>query len=145
MKPLYTNRKAYHDFFIDERFEAGIVLQGSEVKSCVSGHINLSDAYITIDNGELIMYNSFIAQYNNAGYTKHIEKCKRKLLMHKKEILKLKQEVNIKGYTLIPISFYINKSGKIKVEIALARGKHNYDKRNSLKEKEVKKELKRYL
>jgi SsrA-binding protein len=65
--------------------------------------------------------------------------------MHKKEILKLKQEVNIKGYTLIPISFYINKSGKIKVEIALARGKHNYDKRNSLKEREVKKELKRYL
>lgn len=145
MKILYSNKKAFHDFFIEEKYEAGIVLNGSEVKSCMNGHINLSDAYVTIDDGELIMYNSFIAQYNHSGYIKHEEKCKRKLLMHKKEILKLKQEVNIKGYTLIPISFYINKSGKIKVEIALAKGKKNYDKRNSLKEKEVKKEIKRYL
>lgn len=145
MKSLYTNRKAYHDFFIEEKFEAGIVLQGSEVKSCVSGNINLSDAYISIDGCELIMYNSFIAQYNNAGYIKHVEKCKRKLLMHKKEILKLKQEVNIKGYTLIPISFYLNKTRKIKVEIALAKGKHNYDKRNSLKETDSKKEIRNFL
>ena len=118
MKKLYRNKKAYFDYFIEEKFEAGIVLQGTEVKSCRSGHIDLTDAYVTIDNGELIMYNSFIAQYNNAGYSKHIEKCKRKLLMHKKEILKLHQEVNIKGFTLIPLSFYEN-NGKVKVEIGL--------------------------
>ena len=141
---LYSNKKAFHDFFIEEKYEAGIVLNGSEVKSCMYGNVSLSDAYVTIDNGELIMYNSFIAQYNHSGYIKHEEKCKRKLLMHKKEILKLNQEINVKGFTLIPISFYIN-NGKIKVEIALAKGKKNYDKRNSLKEKDVKKEIKRYL
>ena len=141
---LYSNKRAFHDFFIEEKYEAGIVLNGSEVKSCMYGNINLSDAYVTIDNGELIMYNSFIAQYNHSGYIKHEEKCKRKLLMHKKEILKLNQEINVKGFTLIPISFYIN-NGKIKVEIALAKGKKYYDKRNSLKEKDVKKEIKRYL
>ena len=114
---LYKNRKAYHNYFIEDTFEAGIVLSGSEVKSCAEGHIDLSDAYITIDKGELMMYNSFIAQYNHSGYCKHVEKCKRKLLMHKKEILKLNQEINIKGFTLIPVSFYMNKRGKIKVEI----------------------------
>ena len=144
MKILYTNRKAFHDYFIDDKFEAGIVLCGSEVKSCANGNVNLQDAYVTIDKGELILYNSFIAQYNNSGYTRHVEKCKRKLLMHKKEILKLSQEINIKGYTLIPISFYI-KNGKIKVELALAKGKHNYDKRNSLKEKDTKKEIRKFL
>ena len=144
MKILYSNKKAFHDFFIEEKYEAGIVLNGSEVKSCMYGNVSLSDAYVTIDNGELIMYNSFIAQYNHSGYIKHEEKCKRKLLMHKKEILKLNQEINVKGFTLIPISFYIN-NGKIKVEIALAKGKKNYDKRNFLKEKDVKKEIKRYL
>ena len=121
---LYSNKKAFHDFFIEEKYEAGIVLNGSEVKSCMYGNVSLSDAYVTIDNGELIMYNSFIAQYNHQGYIKHEEKCKRKLLMHKKEILKLNQEINVKGFTLIPISFYIN-NGKIKVEIALAKGKKN--------------------
>ena len=141
---LYSNKKAFHDFFIEEKYEAGIVLNGSEVKSCMYGNVSLSDAYVTIDNGELIMYNSFIAQYNHSGYIKHEEKCKRKLLMHKKEILKLNQEINVKGFTLIPISFYIN-NGKIKVERALAKGKKYYDKRNSLKEKDVKKEVKRYL
>ena len=141
---LYSNKKAFHDFFIEEKYEAGIVLNGSEVKSCMYGNVSLSDAYVTIDNGELIMYNSFIAQYNHSGYIKHEEKCKRKLLMHKKEILKLNQEINVKGFTLIPISFYIN-NGKIKVEIALAKGKKNYDKRKSLKEKDVNNEIKRYL
>ena len=141
MKILHTNKKAFHNYFIEEQFEAGIVLIGSEVKSCIAGNINLSDAYVTIDNGELVLYNSFIAQYNHSGYCKHIEKCKRKLLMHKKEIRKLSQEVNIKGYTLIPISFYIN-NGKIKVKLALAKGKHNYDKRQVLKDKVFKNELK---
>lgn len=144
MTLLYKNRKAFYDYFIEEKFEAGIVLCGSEVKSCMNGNINLSDAYITIDKGELILNNSFISLYNNCGYIKHEEKRKRKLLMHKNEILKLNQEISVKGFTLIPLSFYIN-NGKIKVEIALVKGKHNYDKRESLKNKNFKKELKNYL
>lgn len=143
MKILYSNKKAFHDFFIEEKYEAGIVLNGSEVKSCMNGHINLSDAYVTIDDGELIMYNSFIAQYNHSGYIKHEEKCKRKLLMHKKEILKLNQEIKIKGYTLIPTLFYI-KNGKIKVEIALAKGKKNFDKRDVLKDRLLKCEVEKF-
>lgn len=143
MKKIYSNRKAFHNYFIEEKFEAGIVLCGSEVKSCRGGHIDLTDAYITIDNGELMMYNSFIAEYNNSNYFKHGEKRKRKLLMHKKEILKLYQYVLVKGFTLIPLSFYL-KNGTIKVEIALAKGKHNYDKREALKDKAMKQDLKQF-
>lgn len=144
MKILYKNRKAYYNYFIDDKFEAGIVLLGSEVKSCKSGHIDLCDAYVTIDRGELILNNSFIALYHNAGYAKHVEKCKRKLLMHKIEILKLSQKINEKGYTLIPLSFYENK-GKIKVELGLCRGKHSYDKREALKEKIDRNEIKNLM
>ena len=144
MKFLYTNKKAYHNYFIEEKYEAGIVLVGSEVKSCKNGHIDLSDSYISIDKGELILHNSFIAHYQNAGYSKHIEKTNRKLLMHKREILKLFQQINIKGFTLIPLSFYL-KNGKVKVEIALAKGKHNYDKRETLKEKDIKREIQRLI
>ena len=144
MKNLYTNRKAFHNYFIEEKFEAGIVLCGSEVKSCRGGYIDLTDAYVTIDNGNLVMHNAFISAYNHASFSNHEEKRKRILLMHKKEILKLYQKINIKGLTLIPISFYL-KGGLIKVEVALAKGKHNYDKREALKNKTLKKELKNGL
>lgn len=143
MKILYKNRKAFHNYFIDDKYEAGIVLIGSEVKSCKLGHIDLSDSYISIEKGEMFLINSFIATYKDAGYSKHIEKCKRKLLMHKNEILKLHQAINMKGYTLIPLSFYELKR-KIKVEIGLAKGKHLYDKRESLKEKTIKREIERF-
>lgn len=156
MKKIYSNRKALHNYFIKDKFEAGIVLVGSEVKSCCNGSVDLSDAYVSIDNGELIMHNSFIANYKNStsfverdihrsslSVDGNFEKRKRKLLMHKKEILKLYQLINIKGFTLIPLSFYI-KNRKIKVELALAKGKHNYDKRNSLKEKAIKQEIINY-
>jgi SsrA-binding protein len=144
MKILYRNKKALFNYFIEDKYEAGIILSGTEVKSCKLGHIDLSDSFISIDKGDLILNNSFIADYKHSGYSKHIEKCKRKLLMHKKEILKLHQEVNIKGYTLIPLSFYENK-GLIKVEVALAKGKHTFDKRESLKEKTSKREIERFL
>jgi SsrA-binding protein len=103
-----------------------------------------NSCFIKIVCNNLTLNNSFIADYKHSGYSKHIEKCKRKLLMHKKEILKLHQEVNIKGYTLIPLSFYENK-GLIKVEVALAKGKHTFDKRESLKEKTSKLEIERFL
>ena len=144
MKILYRNKKALFNYLIEDKYEAGIILSGTEVKSCKLGHIDLLDSFISIDKGDLILNNSFIADYKHSGYSKHIEKCKRKLLMHKKEILKLHQEVNIKGYTLIPLSFYENK-GLIKVEIALAKGKHTFDKRESLKEKTSKREIERFL
>lgn len=144
MKILNTNRKVFHNYFVEDKFEAGIILTGTEVKSCRSGHIDLTDAYVSIENGQAILYNSFIAHYVNSGYSSHVEKCKRKLLLHKKEILKLYQAVNIKGYTIIPISFYL-KNGLIKVEIALCKGKHNYDKRESLKEKNLTKEIKKFI
>ena len=127
MKNLYTNKKAFHNYFILQKFEAGIVLTGSEVKSCKHSRIDLTDSYVSIDRNELILHNSFIAHYKNSGYVYHIEKQDRKLLMHKKEILKFKQDLFIKG------------------EIALAKGKHNYDKREDLKEKETKKEIKKFV
>lgn len=144
MKNLYTNKKAFHNYFILQKFEAGIVLTGSEVKSCKHSRIDLTDSYVSIDRNELILHNSFIAHYKNSGYVYHIEKQDRKLLMHKKEILKFKQDLFIKGLTLIPLAFYL-KNGLIKVEIALAKGKHNYDKREDLKEKETKKEIKKFV
>lgn len=144
MKILHKNKKAFFNYFIKEKFEAGIILLGTEVKSCRLGNIDLSDSYISIEKGEMFLLNSFIATYKDAGYCKHVEKCKRKLLMHKKEILKLYQEVNVKGFTLIPLSFYETK-GKIKIEIALAKGKHLYDKRDALKEKTSKREIERLL
>ena len=144
MKILYKNRKAYHNYFIEDEYEAGIVLTGGEVKSCRSGHIDLSEGYITIDNGQLILHNMFISQYNNCGYIKFEEKRLRKLLMHKKEILKLFQQVNVKGFTLVPLSLYLNK-GRIKLCVGLAKGKHTYDKRNVLKDKEINKEIQQYI
>lgn len=144
MKILNTNRKVFHNYFVEDKFEAGIILTGTEVKSCRSGHIDLTDAYVSIENGQAMLYNVFIAHYANSGYSSHVEKCERKLLLHKKEILKLYQAVNIKGYTIIPISFYL-KNGLIKVEIALCKGKHNYDKRESLKEKNLIKEIKKFI
>lgn len=140
-KIICTNKKAFHDYFIIEKFEAGIVLSGCEIKSIDKGNINLQDGYASIDKGELFVYNIFISHYTNGTYFNLPEKRTRKLLMHKKEILKISHSIKEKGYTLIPISVYANSYGKIKIEIALVKGKHNYDKRESLKEKQYKREI----
>lgn len=140
-KIICTNKKAYHDYFIHEKYEAGIVLSGCEIKSIVENKLNIQDGYVSIDKGELYLYNMFISNYSKGTYFNLPEKRPRKLLMHKKEILKISHIIKEKGFTLIPLSVYKNNYGKIKIEIAIVKGKHNYDKRESLKNKTLRKEL----
>ncbi len=136
-----TNRKAYHDYFIEEPVEAGIVLTGTEVKSLRAGKANLKDSYARIKNGEVYLVNTHISQYTQADSFKDIDPERtRKLLLRKKEILRLIGKTKEKGYTIIPTRIYF-KGGKAKVEIALAKGKTSYDKRDTLKKKEVQREI----
>lgn len=134
---LIVNKKAFHDFEIIERYESGIELKGTEVKSCKARNISMADTYAKIQNGELFLYNVHISPYEQGNQFNHDPKRPRKLLMHKREILKLNQQIREKGNTIVPLSFYL-KNGKIKVEIAVAKGKTKGDKRESLREKEDK-------
>lgn len=143
-KLIQQNKKAYFDYFIEETFEAGISLVGSEVKSIKLGKVNLKDSYCGFDNGEIFLKNCFITSYEKGSFFNKDEKRPRKLLLHKYEINKLIGKVNEKGYTLIPTKIYFS-DNKVKVEIALAKGKHNYDKRASIKEKELKRSVERQI
>ncbi|MCC6502775.1 MAG: SsrA-binding protein SmpB [Deltaproteobacteria bacterium] len=135
------NRKAFHDYFIEETFEAGIMLTGTEVKSLRAGKANLKDSYARIKDGEIYLLNTHISPYTQAdSFRQHEPERTRKLLLHKKEILKLIGKTREKGYTLIPTKIYF-KGGKAKVEIGLAKGKTSYDKRDSIKAREVKREI----
>ena len=145
MKILSTNRKAYNDFEILDKYEAGIELRGSEVKSAKRGSFNLKDSYCRIKNGEIFLVNSYIAPYEQATYNNHEPKRTRKLLMHKKEIIRIHSKVKERGLTIIPLKVYLNERGLIKVEIALAKGKRKYEKKQKLKEKAIKREIDRYL
>ncbi len=139
-KIVCQNRKARHDYFIDEIYEAGIVLVGPEVKSLRGGRASLKDSYARVKNGELFLYNMHITPYPFAHHL-DIEPTRiRKLLMEKREIKRLTGKTEEKGYSLIPLSVYLLR-GIIKVELALAKGKRKYDKRYALKEKEMKREL----
>lgn len=133
------NKKAYFDYFIEKEIEAGIVLTGTEVKSIRKGSANIKDTYAKIKNNELFIINMYIAKYEEGNRFNHDERRTRKLLMHKKEINKLIEYTAQEGYTLIPLKLYF-KDNKVKVLIGLCKGKHNYDKRRALKEKELKKE-----
>lgn len=141
-KTLITNKRAAHDYFILNRYEAGIALKGTEVKSLRQGKANFLDSYVDFINGEAFLVNMHISEYAQGNRFNHEEKRKRKLLLKKNEILKLQQKVKEKGYTIIPTRAYL-KNGKIKIEIALARGKKMYDKRESIAEKDLKRELER--
>lgn len=135
------NRKAFHDYFIEETFEAGVMLTGTEVKSLRAGKANLKDSYARIKDGEIFLLNTHISPYSLAdGFKQHEPERTRKLLLHKKEILKLLIKTREKGYTLVPTKIYF-KDGKAKVEIGLARGKTSYDKRDSIKARDVKREI----
>lgn len=139
------NRKAFHDYFIEETFEAGVMLTGTEVKSLRAGKANLKDSYARIKDGEIFLLNTHISPYNQAdGFKQHEPERTRKLLLHKKEILKLLGKTREKGYTLVPTKIYF-KDGKAKVEIGLARGKTSYDKRDSIKARDVKREIAKTL
>lgn len=142
MKIISNNKKAFHNFFISDLYECGIALVGSEVKSVRQGGISLSDSYVQIKNGELILVNTYIKPYENAANFKPEDRRSRKLLMHKAEIEKLDKKVKEKGYSLVPTKVYL-KNGLIKVEIGLAKGKKLYDKREVLKEKSVKMDIDR--
>ncbi len=141
---LVSNRKAFHDYEILEKFEAGIVLKGTEIKSLRNHSASLQEAYITTDNNELWLINSSISVYSHGNVYNHEEKRKRKLLMHKNEIKKLEKMIKEKGLTIIPLSFFL-KNGKVKVSIAAARGRKKYDKRAKLKEKEHKLDIRKKL
>lgn len=145
MKIIALNKKAGHDYFLEDAFEAGIVLVGNEVKSLRLGHVNLRDSYAQIDNGELFLKNCHISPYEKGTYFSPLDaKRDRKLLVHKNQISKLIGKVKEKGYSLIPTKIYFKES-LVKVEIALAKGKQLYDKRHSLKEKQEKRQIDRVM
>ena len=135
-----NNRNASHNYFITDTLEAGIVLTGSEIKSIRNGKCNIKDSYAIIKNYEAYLLNAHISPYDSANQFNHDELRTRKLLLHKKEILKLRDKVEIEGYTLIPLKIYF-KSGLAKVQIGVCKGKKNYDKKEALKEKDIAREL----
>ncbi|MBE3576488.1 MAG: SsrA-binding protein SmpB [Limnochordales bacterium] len=144
IRTIAENRRARHDFFIEETIEAGIVLTGTEVKSIRLGRINLRDGYATIENGEVFLRNVHISQYDQGNRFNHEPLRVRKLLLHRREILKLESRVRERGYTLIPLSVYLRR-GKVKIELALARGKKLYDKRESLARAETERHIRRIV
>ncbi len=141
---IAQNRKAYHDYFVDEKYEAGIALFGTEVKSVRGGAVNLKDAYCSVKDGELYVLGMHISPYEKGNIFNREPRRERKLLMHKREIMKLTGLVTQKGYTLVPLSLYF--SGKnVKVEVGLCRGKKLYDKRDALAEKQTNREIDRRM
>ena len=145
MKIINNNKKASHEYHIDDRFEAGIVLHGTEIKSIRAGKVSIQDAHVRIRRSQAYIINMHIAKYKQGGtHFNHDETRERKLLLHKKEILKLDAKVQQDGFTLIPTKVYL-KEGLCKVEIALAKGKKLFDKRQSLKEKDMKRRMDKQL
>ncbi len=141
-KQIAANRKAYHDYFVDDKYEAGISLVGTEVKSLRAGQVNLKDSYCSIKDGELFANGIHISPYEKGNIFNRDQRRVRKLLMHKREILKLFSLVSQKGYTLVPLSLYF-KDSKVKVEIGLCRGKKLYDKRDAEAEKQANRDSER--
>ncbi|MCX5812570.1 MAG: SsrA-binding protein SmpB [Proteobacteria bacterium] len=145
MKTICTNRKAYHEFHIEDKFETGLVLTGTEVKSLREGKANLKDSFAKIRDGELFLVNAHISPYSCGNIYNHEPKRERKLLMHKRELSKLFGKVKERGFTLVPLSMYFNDRNMVKMEIALAKGKTLYDKRESIKRKDEKRVAEREL
>jgi len=144
IKTIATNRKAYHNYYIGEKVEAGIALTGTEIKSIREGRISLGDAYVSPDKGELWLLNAHIARYEAGSYMSHEPTRPRKLLLHRKEIKGLRSQIKEKGLTLVPTRVYI-KNSLAKVEVALAKGKKLYDKREAISKRENDRELGRMI
>lgn len=142
VKVVASNRKASHEFFLLDRYEAGIVLQGSEIKSIRAGQLSLAEAYVRVDGEEAWLEDAHIAPYEQASIFNHEPRRPRRLLLHKKEIRKLWNEVRQKGVTIVPTRVYL-KNGRAKVEIAVAKGKKLYDKRQSIAQRDAERELAR--
>ena len=143
-KRIDQNRKARHDYYIEDTIEAGIALIGTEVKSLRAGRASLNDSYAEITGGEVVLQNAHIDQYEPASRFNHDPLRPRRLLLHKREIRKLQSKVAERGYTLVPLSLYF-KDGRVKVELALARGKKSYDKRDTIKDREQERESRRAM
>ena len=144
-KLVANNRKAYHDYFIEETYEAGIVLTGTEIKSVRQGRVSIKESYAKIEKGELILYGMNISPYEQ-GNRYNVDPLRpRKLLLHKQEIRKLIGYTTMKGLTLVPLKMYINEEGRAKVEIAVARGKKNYDKRDDIAKRDAKRDMDRKM
>ena len=137
------NKKAFFEFFLEERYEAGIQLRGTEIKSIRTGKASLSESFCAFRNNELFVFNMQISEYEKGNIYNHEPKRTRKLLLSKKELKKLETKVNERGFTIIPTHLYINDKGLAKLEIALAKGKHTYDKRHDLKKKDLQREIDR--
>lgn len=139
-KMVAQNKKARHDYAIEDTFEAGLVLQGTEVKSLRMGRASLVDGFVDLDRGEAWLHGVHIPEYSQGTWTNHSARRKRKLLLHREEIDKIERRVNEKGLTVVPLALYF-KDGRAKVEIALARGKKSWDKRQSIAERTAKREV----
>jgi SsrA-binding protein len=139
-KLICNNKKAYHDYFIEEKYEAGMVLKGTEVKSLRMGKANLNDSFALVKNGEAFLHNLHISPYDFGNRENHDPDRMRKLLLHKKEIGKLFGKIREQGYSVVPLRLYF-KNGMVKVEVGLAKGKKLYDKREDMKKKDMKREV----
>jgi SsrA-binding protein len=144
-KVLVTNRKAYHDYFIEEKFEAGIMLQGTEVKSLREGRVNLQDSYASVKGDEVFLHHCHISPYSHGNIMNHEPLRTRKLLLHRKEIDKLLGKTKQQGLTLIPLRIYFSKRGLAKVELGLAKGKKQHDRRETIKTREASREVERAM
>ena len=136
------NKKASFDYFIEDTYECGIVLTGTEIKSIRKGSCNLKDSYARVKNGEVFLTNMFISTYEEGNRFNHDERRERKLLLHKKEIYKLRDKLEVEGYTLVPLKIYFVKN-KAKVLLGVAKGKKNYNKKETIKERDIKREMER--
>lgn len=136
------NRVARHDYFIEDEYECGLVLTGTEIKSIRDGKANIRDSYGLIRNGEIFLLNMFISPYKEGSIFNHSETRTRKLLLHKNEILRLRDKIQLEGYTLIPLKIYFKKN-RAKVLLGLCKGKKNYDKRETIKERDIERQLRK--
>ena len=143
--PTVVNKKAYHNYELVDKFEAGLALLGSEVKSLRTGQADLSGSYARIDGSECWLVGATIAQYDKSGVAGHEPARKRKLLLHKSEIRRIRTKLQQRGFTLVPLRIYFNDRGLVKTELALARGKRQYDKRRAITERQQKKDVDRSM
>ncbi len=140
-----NNRQAYYNYFIEDKYDAGIVLLGTEVKSIREGKVSFNDAFCMFEGNELWVRGLYIAEYSHGTVNNHIAVHDRKLLLNKRELNKLKNKLKDKGLTIVPLKVFLNDKNFVKVEIGLAKGKKNYDKRETIKQRDTDKEIKRYL
>ncbi len=140
-----NNRQAYYNYFIEDKYDAGIVLLGTEVKSIREGKVSFNDAFCMFEKNELWVRGLYIAEYSHGTVNNHIAVHDRKLLLNKRELNKLKNKLKDKGLTIVPLKVFLNDKNFVKVEIGLAKGKKNYDKRETIKQRDVQKEIKQYL